>query len=56
MLRLAIWSAGRDKAFGPDRQATARALLTKALHEIAGAPSQSTRITGHREVLHAGAA
>jgi xanthine dehydrogenase small subunit len=38
------------------RQATARALLTKALHEIAGAPSKSTRITGQREALHAGAA
>jgi len=38
------------------RRATARALLTKALHEIAGAPSQSTRITGQREVHHAGAA
>jgi xanthine dehydrogenase small subunit len=38
------------------RRATARALLTKALHEIAGAPSKSTRITGQREALHAGAA
>ncbi|MFM9844249.1 MAG: xanthine dehydrogenase small subunit [Dongiaceae bacterium] len=38
------------------RQATARALLTKALHEIAGAPSKSTRITGQREVLHAATA
>ena len=38
------------------RQATARALLRKALLEIAGAPTQSTRIVGQREALHAGAA
>jgi len=47
---------GDHRASAAYRQATARALLTKALHEIAGAPSQSTRITGQREVHHAGAA
>jgi xanthine dehydrogenase small subunit len=38
------------------RRATARALLAKALHEIGGAPTASTRIVGQREVVHAGAA
>ncbi len=47
---------GDHRASAAYRQATARALLTKALHEIAGAPTQSTRITGQREALHAGAA
>jgi xanthine dehydrogenase small subunit len=38
------------------RQATARALLTKALHEVAGTPTLATRIVGQREAAHAATA
>lgn len=68
LIRQATWSAAiaaleHDykpiddfRASAAYRMATAKALLTKALLEIAGTPTAATRVVGHREAIHAGAA